>query len=97
MSTPNTLQIRVWLAETEPFDVETRFIDFRNYERTAFKHKWPPFSDAPMTWMGFLAWSAAKRTGVYDGTWESFEQNVVHLENIGETPVDPTDPGNGAD
>lgn len=92
---PTTLTIRVWMDGREPFDVETRWIDSRNYERTAFKHKWPPFQEAPFTWLGFLAWSAARRTGDLENTvsWETFEITVLNVENIGENEVTPTEPG----
>lgn len=97
-NSPTRLTIRVWLDETgEPFTVQTRFIDSRNYERTAFKHKWPPFQESPMTWLGFLAWSAAKRTGQYAGSWETFEQECANVETVDDDSVDPTEPGAGAD
>lgn len=93
---PTRLNIRIWLDGTgEPIDVQTRFIDNRNYERTAFKHKWPPFQESPMTWLGFLAWSAAKRTGQYEGTWETFENEVAHVETVDTETVNPTDPEPG--
>lgn len=98
---PKQLTIRVWLDEHEPypFDVITRWTDNRNWETTAYKHKWPPFQEAPFTWLGFLAWSAARRTGAItpDTTWEKFSDRLQHVENLDgeETAVTPTEPGAG--
>lgn len=97
-NSPTRLTIRVYLEEApEPFVVQTRYSDSRNYERTAFKHKWPPFQESPMTWLGFLAWSAAKRTGQYTGSWETFEQECESVETVEDEVVGPTPPVVGDD
>lgn len=65
------------------------------YERTRARHKWPMITEGGVSqWWTFLAWAAAKRTGVFTGTYEQFEDQAVDVDctdddDTGE-PVDPT-------
>ena len=88
------LEIEIFLADREPFTVATTLIDHNIWDLTRAKHKWPAASDAPLTWMGFLAWSAARRTGAIEPamTWEIFLSQCLAVQKAGdddeeETPV----------
>lgn len=97
------LQIEVFLdGEDEPFTVTTTLLDHNIWDLTRAKHKWPPASEAPLTWLGFLAWSAARRTGAIEPTltWELFLTRCLAVrqpedeEEVGGV-VDPTHPAPG--
>jgi len=76
------LHLRVKLDEREPFVVATRIIDHNLWDITRARHKWPTAQEASITWMGFIAWAAAKRTGEIDGmTWEQFLAACESVEN----------------
>jgi hypothetical protein len=94
------LTLRVALEDREPFDVTTRLIDHNVWDLTRAKHKWPTPNEAPMTWLGFLAWAAARRTGAIETglTWELFLAATEGVENVteDETTADPTRPVPGA-
>jgi hypothetical protein len=68
------LQIVVKLESREPFTVTVKLSDHNLWDMTRAKHKWPTAQEAPLTWMGFLAWAAARRTGAIESTltWETF-------------------------
>lgn len=76
------LRLRITLDGREPFVVGTRLVDHNLWDITRARHKWAPATDGPVTWMGFLAWAAAKRTGEIDGmTWETFLNECEAVEN----------------
>lgn len=70
--------------------------DMMRYELTARKQHWGTMADMPLLSSAFLAWSAAKRSGLYTDTWESFRDALVDLDTSAgddsETDVDPTRP-----
>ena len=68
------LDIEVFLTDREPFTVTTTLMDHNTWGLTRARHKWPTAQDAPLPWMGFLAWAAARRTGAIEPalTWELF-------------------------
>jgi hypothetical protein len=94
------LTLRVSLDGREPFEVTTRLVDHNVWDLTRAKHKWPTPGDAPMTWLGFLAWSASRRTGAIEPamTWEVFLSATEGVENVteDEETADPTNPALGA-
>ena len=100
------LDIEVFLVDREPFTVTTTLLDHNTWDLTRARHKWPTAQDAPLTWMGFLAWAAARRTGAIERelTWELFLGQCLSVrrpedaeEDEGAAPVDPTQlaPGQG--
>lgn len=99
------LDIEVFLTDREPFTVTTTLLDHNTWDLTRARHKWPAASDAPLTWMGFLAWSAARRTGKIEGmTWESFLSECLSVRRPGDddeeedtSPVGPTQLAPGQD
>lgn len=97
------LQIEVHLRDREPFTVETTLLDHNIWDLTRAKHKWPTAGDAPLTWLGFIAWSAARRTGAIEPTltWELFLSECLSVnrpdedDDEAEATADPTFPGPG--
>jgi hypothetical protein len=94
------LTLRVALENREPYEVTTRLVDHNVWDLTRARHKWPTPADAPMTWLGFLAWAASRRTGAIEAgmTWEAFLSATDGVENVSEdeTTADPTSPALGA-
>jgi hypothetical protein len=97
------LSIEVELPEREPYTVTVALIDHNIWDITRAKHKWPTAQEAPLTWMGFLAWAASRRTGAIDisMTWEAFLGQCLSVGNPEPqrvpTPVGPTQLAAGAD
>lgn len=95
------LEITIYLRDREPFTVATTLLDHNVWDLTRARHKWPSAQDAPITWMGFIAWSAARRTGAIEPelTWEQFLPLCDSVErktddDSGELP-DPIPPAPG--
>ena len=93
-------RLRVALVDGSTYDVQTANPDLIRYERTAARHKWPPFADQPVTWMTFLAWAALKREAQLpaDVTWERFADELcltveTYDDDDGASTGDPTPPG----
>jgi hypothetical protein len=95
-------KVRVTLeGRADPFELQTINADLVLWDRTAFKHKWPKFDDAPFLWLTFLSWSAARRTGEIgtDLTYEKWEASVQSVEAV-DTEADdaiPTSTGPAPD
>lgn len=88
MSKP--LEIVVNLENRDAFIVTARLVDHNMWDITRAKHKWPTAQDAPLTWMGFLAWSAARRTGAIEPTltWELFLSECISVERPDDAEED---------
>jgi hypothetical protein len=97
------LDITIYLTDREPFTVTTTLMDHNMWDMTRAKHKWPNAQDAPLTWMGFLAWSAARRTGAIEPTltWELFLASCLSVQRPEDddeensATADPTQQGPG--
>jgi len=93
------LTLRVALEDRDEYEVTTRLVDHNVWDLTRARHKWPTPGDAPMTWLGFLAWAASRRTGAIEPgmTWEAFLSSAAGVENVteDESTADPTNPGRG--
>jgi len=96
------LDIEVFLIDREPFTVTTTLLDHNTWDLTRARHKWPTAQDAPLTWMGFLAWSAARRTGKIETslTWELFLSECLSVQRPEEgeeeiVTAGPIQPGAG--
>ena len=96
------LALTVYLQDRDAFTVETRLADHNIWDMTRAKHKWPTAQEAPLTWMGFIAWSAARRTGAIESTytWEKFLADCLSVERPDDeeedgATADPTQPEAG--
>jgi hypothetical protein len=76
------LNLRIYMDGRPPFDVTTRLADHNHWDMTRARHKWPTVQDAPVTWLAFMAWSAARRSGDLDMTWEAFLDACEGVENL---------------
>jgi hypothetical protein len=95
-------RVRVVRDGYDVLEVQTDNRDLLAYERTRLRQRpvWPKFDDAPFQWLTFLAWSAARRSGATDVTYEAWEAVVLDASAVsdddttGETGT-PTQPGPG--
>lgn len=89
-------RIVVQLDDVDEYEVATRLVDHHLWDTTRAKHRWSSPSDAPMTWLAFLAWAASRRLGKIppDLTWEKFVDACVGVSPVDEddVDVDPTQP-----
>ena len=92
-------RLRVIRDGQDPLEVQTDNRDMILWEKTRVRHKWPKFDEAPIIWMTFLGWAAARRTGALDPsvTWERWEAEVLGIETVGQDATSevgvPTEPG----
>ena len=104
----STLKRRVVTVELASGDIVTARIihpDVLRYQETAQKHGWPsltvrnevgtmPHLDYEDT---FLAWAALRRTGQYEGKWETFKDAdcvdlAIEVEDVRPTERSPGGP-----
>lgn len=57
--------------------------DYLRWDLSRGKKGWPSGQEAPFLFATFLAWSAAKREGAYEGTYEAFAEAATDV-----TPLD---------
>lgn len=76
-------------------ELQTNNADMIQWDFTRAKQKppWPSFQEAPMLWMTFLAWCAARRTGAIETTytWDQWRHDV--LEVAPQTDDDDSEEG----
>lgn len=92
-------RITVVLADDRELELLSANPDLVRWDITRQKHGWGSMEDAPMLWATFVAWAAAKRTGVYEGTWDTWANQdclSVDFDVEGLEEVDPTRMGPGS-
>lgn len=95
LSTP---RVRVVREGQEDLELQTTNADLILWDKTRYKHKWPPVSEAPFVWLTFLSWAAARRTGAIsdDLRYETWEEEVLEVAAIDvedDEQGTPTQPG----
>jgi hypothetical protein len=92
LSCPRVVVIREGLPDLE---VQTTNADMVRWDLTRPKQRppWPAFNEAPMLWMTFLAWAAARRIGAIEQsvTWERWSAEVLEVRPV----QDPDDEAAG--
>ncbi len=65
-------------------ELQTTNADLVLWDRTRYRHKWPGIQEAPILWMTFIAWAAARRTGAVpsDHKYETWEAEVLEVRVI---------------
>lgn len=97
--------LAVTLDDGTVLQEQTANPDMVRWERTRAKHKWPPATESPITWLTFLAWAALRRESAIPDelTWETFSDGrcigVTNLDADDDDQEDgpgrPTPPGPG--
>lgn len=94
------LNLRVTRQGAE-FTVKSNNIDMVMWDRTRARHRWPTQQEAPLLWMTFVAWSAARRTGAIaaDLSYPDWEATTEYVEAVDAdgNPLDEDDDGEGVD
>ena len=80
-----TPRLRIVREGHDDLELQCINADLVLWDRTRFRHKWPPMTDAPFLWLTFIGWAAARRTGAIpaEHTYEAWEADV-----LGVTPLD---------
>jgi len=90
------LNVRVEMNDGRELTTKTSLKDYVSFETTAKRQKppWGGISDNPSRWEAFVSWSALRRTGQYDGTWEQFLDDAAIVDASADE-VEPTQPAVG--
>ena len=80
-------KVRVVRKEGPDLELQTTNADMVRWDLTRPKQRppWPSFQDAPILWLTFLAWAAARRTGAIDQgltfeTW--YEDDCLDVSTV---------------
>ena len=74
-------------------DITPTLADQMAYSRTRQSQKWAPMSEDPITFVNFLAFSALRRRGDFDGGFDKFCNEAVAVgESEPSEDVNPTQP-----
>lgn len=83
LTSPKVLVLRDGVPDLE---IQTTNADMILWDLTRPKQRppWPSFQDAPILWMTFLAWAAARRTGAIEPsfTWDQWRTDVLEVAPI---------------
>lgn len=88
-----TQQLTVTLPDGARIDVQTSNADQIRWEITSATEHWPPFKDAPVLWLTFLAFAAMQREGHSQVVGLKFAQfaDCFGVDSTAEPePVNPT-------
>jgi hypothetical protein len=97
LQTPRVKVIREGYDDLD--EIQTTNADLVLWDRTRYRHKWPTLQDAPILWMTFIAWAAARRTGAIapDYKYETWEIDVLEVRVLDDDEEDeegrPTNAG----
>jgi hypothetical protein len=91
-------RLRITLSsKPEPYELTTRLLDHHMFDVERSKRKWPSPGESVMTWLGYLAYAASRRTGKVPPatTWEEFLADCDEVVNLTDddadgAAVDPT-------
>jgi hypothetical protein len=94
----HTPRLRVVREGLDDLEIQSTNADLVLWDRTRYKHKWPPPTEAPFLWLTFTSWAAARRTGAIpsDLRFESWESDVLEVESLEDDDDEegtPTEPG----
>lgn len=87
--------LRLTPFDGEPLEVHTAIPDYRVQAMTWKRHPdWPDRAEDPVTFLTFMVWAAARRTGAIalDVKWETFLEGAADVAELDPEPVDPTRP-----
>jgi hypothetical protein len=94
LTSPRVVIIREGMPDLE---LQTTNADMILWDLTRPKQRppWPSFQDAPILWMTFLAWAAARRTGAIDTslTWDTWRNDVLEVQPITDDDADAAGQG----
>lgn len=89
--------LQVTMADGRVFYVQTINPDYVRMDITFAREKYPSMEAAPFLGLTFLAWSAAKRLGKYEGKWEEWMETDCHqVVDEDSVEVGPTQPAPGS-
>lgn len=73
----------VELGDGREFEVTPDMRDMRNWEK---EHRGAPFQidPIPLERLTYIAWSAARREGKFDGPWMAFDSLVMGINEPGD-------------
>lgn len=94
LSSPRVLVLR---EGHEPLEVQTTNADMVRWDLTRPKQRppWPKFDEAPILWLTFLAWAAARRTGAIEmtHTWETWLEETLEVQPLEDPEGDEAGTG----
>lgn len=76
--------------DTDSFRVRVTNRDRIAYEKTAPRHKWQPMGDAPNFAMTYMTWSAAKRDGQTELTFDQWQAELADYDIVRDDVTFPT-------
>jgi hypothetical protein len=90
-------RVRVIRDGHDDLELQTTNADMVLWDLTRPKQRppWPKFDEAPMLWMTFLSWAAARRTGAIETsyTWDQWRTDVLEVEPQQDAPDDDGEDG----
>src|SRR5262245_52181315 len=82
-----TPRVRIYRpGDDEPVELQTVNPDLLWWDRTRLKHRWPKTEDAPILWLTFVSWAAARRSKIIPDamTYEAWADEALAIEPVTE-------------
>lgn len=86
----STSRFRITPLEGDPYVVRCRQTDFIAWDKTAPRMQWGTSRDVPFLFSSFIAWNAARREGMFPGSFDAFCDSVSDLDPLRDDDEDDT-------
>lgn len=93
--TPQRVHAKVTMDDGQVHEAVVDQRDYRRWDLTRNRHGWPTATDAPFLLQSFVTAAALVRQGDVDGDPAAVMERIVQVDDMGSSPVLPTDAGNG--
>jgi hypothetical protein len=94
LTSPRVVVLRLGHDDLE---LQTNNADMVRWDLTRPKQRppWPTFQDAPILWLTFLAWAAARRTGAIEQslTFETWCDDVQQVSTVDDPEAEEAGTG----
>jgi hypothetical protein len=83
--------VELFVEGQAPYAVRVGNRELIAYEKAAARHKeWPPRENGRHFAMTYCTWSAARRAGRTDATFEQWQELLEDYDIVQDVPADPT-------
>jgi hypothetical protein len=72
-------RFEIVLADGTGFTARVTNREYVLWDKTARQHKWGSATESPFTFASFIAWAAARRDGLYEPSFETFQKEAEQV------------------
>lgn len=84
-------KLRIVMADGSVHEIQTIYIDLREYERAQNRNGWPEIGKEPLRWLAWIGWHALTREdAITRRNFPEFETDLIDVGTVDEKKANPT-------